>query len=256
MPTDEQLLTRAHVAGTHRRLGRSELRALARRYEHGDSQLRLGLPDEFIVPALDVHAALGEMWGCTERNGSVTIDPKRTLGGLEAMLERLDDVSGRSGRVMVATARPASLLGLHLALARRARCLGAEVLENARSGEFRVDGRRGRRIWWIGGVAVVTDGAELLAVRGTQAGDEWLFHLPRPDLVVADGPFAGMAVREGHETLAFADLDDFALGVAAAAGRPVTLVPLDTVRPPASYAPLLARIEAGAEPRDAAESRA
>ena len=67
--------------------------------------------------------------------------------------------------------------------------------------------------------------------------------LARPDLVVADHVYAGVASASGLEVVAFADLDAVALAVAAWQGRAVRIVPLDDRRPPAAYAGLLDLLE-------------
>jgi hypothetical protein len=98
---------------------------------------------------------------------------------------------------------------------------------------------------------VLTDGAALLGDDSVDAANEWLFTLARPDLVVCDRTYAGVAVATGLEAVAFADLDALALAVAAWQGRSLRIVPLDDHRPPRAYAGLLDLLEslAGA-PRD------
>jgi hypothetical protein len=87
-------------------------------------------------------------------------------------------------------------------------------------------------------VAVVSDGERLLADDSPLTGDDWVFAVGRPDLVVADHAFAGAATAAGLETFALAGLDAPALGVAAARGL-LALLPLDDRCPPAAYAPLV-----------------
>src|SRR5262249_17113539 len=89
-----------------------------------------------------------------------------------------------------------------------------------------------------------TDGAALLAEGSVEATEEWLFTLPRPDLVVADHLYAGVASACGLEVIAFADLDAVALAGAAWPGPAVRGVPRDARRPPPAYAPLLDLLEA------------
>ena len=85
--------------------------------------------------------------------------------------------------------------------------------------ETGVVGLSGRRVRWIDKVAVLTDGAALLGDDSVDAANEWLFTLARPDLVVCDRTYAGVAVATGLEAVAFADLDGIALAVAAWQGR-------------------------------------
>ena len=54
------------------------------------------------------------------------------------------------------------------------------------------------------------------SVRGLEAAQEWLFMIPRPALVVADGPYADVAVEAGIEVIAFAGLDHCSLAVGGA----------------------------------------
>ena len=129
---------------------------------------------------------------------------------------------------------------MYRALAEAAHDAGAVVLEAAQSSL--IDGERWR-LWWVDGVAVVTDGESLLAHNSAAAADELFFVLPTPDLVVADGWFAGRALAAGLEVVAFADLDAVALAVAAWRGMAVRVVPLDECRSPHAYAPLLEALD-------------
>ena len=103
-------------------------------------------------------------------------------------------------------------------------------------------GSGGRSVWWHGAVAVVTDGHSLLADDGLDLGEEWLFTVGRPDLVVADRGFAAAAAAAGHETIACADLDAVALEVAARQGLAIVVVPVDDCCAPAAYSSLVERL--------------
>ncbi len=65
--------------------------------------------------------------------------------------------------------------------------------------------------------------------------EELFFHLARPDLVVADHGFAGVAVAREVEAVVLADLDALAFGLARDEGRPLTLVPCNDGQAPAAY---------------------
>jgi hypothetical protein len=117
------------------------------------------------------------------------------------------------------------------------------VCDPGEAGPFRAAGRARAELWWLDGVAVLTDGAELLADPGLEGGDELLFELGHPDLLVGDGGYAGGAITAGIEVVAFADLDAIALAAAASRGAPVTLVPLQERRPPGTYRPLASAFE-------------
>jgi hypothetical protein len=112
------------------------------------------------------------------------------------------------------------------------------VLADDETGLAPIDARSDRRLRWFDGVAVITDGEALLGGPGFGAADEMAFHLPPPDLVVADRAIAGGCLGAGIETVALAGFDAVALGVAAHRGEPITLVPLDDTRPPAAYSVL------------------
>jgi hypothetical protein len=106
---------------------------------------------------------------------------------------------------------------------------------------MRVDGRSERYLRWVDGVAVVTDGQSLCSVRAIEAAQEWLFMIPRPALVVADGPYAEVAADAGIEVIAFAGLDRCSLAVATEKFRRCLVVPMWTDRAPREYRPLLER---------------
>lgn len=246
-PTRRARLVKGRVAGRHERLGRAELLAVLRRVVQGEPGALCGLAR---LPGLEVrqlHAVVHAVWGWSSADALVAIDPDRTLESMRTAIARVRDVARRGGRVAFATGRPASLLGLHLALARTARAAGAAILGGVDAGPVRAAGRSRARVWWLDGVAVVTDGDALLADPGVEALQELLFTVGVPDLVVADRAFAGGAAQAGIEVVAFADLDAAALGAGVAHGLPITVVPLQERRPPAAYAPL---VELVADDRD------
>jgi hypothetical protein len=65
--------------------------------------------------------------------------------------------------------------------------------------------------------------------------------IPRPALVVADGPYADVAVDAGVEVIAFAGLDHCSLAIGAGQAPGCLVVPMWTDRPPGAYRPLLER---------------
>ena len=138
-------------------------------------------------------------------------------------------------RVAIATARPASLMTLHLGFATLARAHGGDVVDLADFGPIRADGRTPRWLRWVGGVAVVSDAHSLCDTRDGEAAREWLFAIPRPSLVIADGPFAEVALERGIEVIALSGLDRPALAIAAVRGARGHVVPMHTDRPPRAY---------------------
>src|SRR5260370_1062605 len=131
--------------------------------------------------------------------------------------------------------REASLMTMHLAFARLAGAHGAEVVDLADFGPIRADGRTPRWLRWVSGVAVVSDGHALCGTRDGEAAREWMFAIPRPSLVVADGPFAEVAWERGIEVVAFASLDRPGLALASAVFGPCYLLPMRTERPAPRY---------------------
>jgi hypothetical protein len=235
-------LVTAHVTGPHASLGRSEVAHVLGRLAAGAPDARLGLPLDRVTRD-EAWGVLGRGWGWDGSTPRAAIDPDRTIAGIEHARHRLRAVGAAGGRVAVATGHPASLLTLLTAMADLAAASGAAVLTCDHSVALRAGNRA---LWWLGPVAVVTDGESLLGDDGGDAADEWLFRAGRPDLVVADGAFAGAAAAAGHETIALADLDVPALGLAGEQGLPVALLPLDTSRPPAAYLPLVELLTGGA----------
>jgi len=229
-------LKREHVAGRSTRFGRDEIVGIMRRLTIGAPSTRLGLAPFDSLPLTHVEAAVAATYGWTGDGPRARIAPKRTVAGFTAACERILEVAHGGGSIAFATARPASLHHLYRALATAADEAGATVLA---ADETVPLGPSGQRLWWIDRVAVLTDHSSLLGHDSIDAAREMLFALPRPDLVVADRMFAGVAVAGGTEVVAFADLDAVALAVAAWQGRAVRVVPLDDRRPPSAYLPLV-----------------
>jgi hypothetical protein len=227
-PTLSESLERAHVAGRATATGPSELRRMVERAAT-DRPQPVGL--------VDAWGSVQEIFGATAEKP--IIDPMLTIAAANRAVTRLVEVAEVGAPIALATSRPASLLTMHLALARLARISGGEVLTDGDSGPLRVDGRAARVIRWIDGVAVVTDGYDLCATRGTEAPQEWLFLIPRPALVVADGPYADVAIDAGIEVIAPAGLDHCSLAIGPSRDRKCLVVPMWTDRPPDAYRPLL-----------------
>jgi hypothetical protein len=135
---------------------------------------------------------------------------------------------------------------LHLSFSRLAPLRGGAVVHLAYFGPIRADGRAGRRLRWFGGVAVVSDGDGLCATRDGEAAREWLFAIPRPALVIADGPFAEVAWESGIDVVACAGLDRLGLAVAAARRGAGIVVPMRTDLAARGYR-MLEEIVAGEE---------
>ncbi len=239
-PTLRDVLKQEHVAGRSLRYGRDEVTGTMRRIERGDRAVLFGLAPFTGLAFEHVTAAVEGVYGWVGDGPRARIAPARTVDGFTAAVARVLEVTRGNGRIAFATARPASLLPVYRRLAARSAAEGGDVLVAGESGAV---GPGGRRVRWVDQVAVLTDGAALLADAGVDAAEEWLFTLPRPDLVVADHIYAGVASATGLDVVAFADLDAVALAVAGWQGRALRVVPLDDRRPPGAYAGLLDLLE-------------
>lgn len=240
-------IVRARLAGVASPIGRAELSSLVAGAVSGNAEATLGL--DLGRPTRDeVWAALAAVWGIDVGEATLTIDPERTFSAATAAAELCAEVCATGGSVAFATSRPASLLGCYQELARHLGIAGARILRsNAPRPDASVPSAN-RAVWWVGDVAVATDGRSLRADDGAGLPAEWLFGVGRPALVVADRGFAAAAIAAKLPTLAFADLDAVALGVMAGRGGPVTAVPLDCGRPPEAYEAMVALLTAALRP--------
>ncbi|HZP30379.1 MAG TPA: phosphatase [Acidimicrobiia bacterium] len=257
--TPRDQLVAAKVAGPHPHFSRESVLQRARSLVRGEPRTTFGLVEPGAVDLDGVRAAIAASHGYRFDTPRASIDPDATLRCAEHATTRLFEIAAAGGRIAFATGRPSSLLVHYQQLARVARHAGAEVVAFEQYGPFRAAGRGDRFCRWLDGVAVVTDEDSLLADDGFECGDEWLFAVGRVDLAVADRGFAAAMLRDGIETVAFADLDAVALSVAASRGRPAHVVPLVETRPPTAYAPLDGLVAflagmAGAAPDQASHS--
>jgi histidinol phosphate phosphatase hisN-like protein len=236
-PTPEARLEQAKVAGAGGSgPGPTELRRLLERMAVND---RRSLGELGPMPGLstdEAWVAVTATYGATPT--AATIDVARTLDATRRAAARIVEVGKAGARIAVATTRPASLLTVHMAWARLASAVGANVVDLADFGPIRADGRTPRWLRWIGSVAVVSDGRALCDTADGEAGREWMFAVPRPSLVVADGPFAEVAWEAGIEVIALAGLDRPGLAVAAARAGRALVVPMRTDRAARGYAPI------------------
>ena len=232
--TVAEILERAKVVGIGASgPGPTELRRTIERITMGDRRA-LGeiAPLAALTPG-DAWSAVTATFGA--RSDAATIDATRTLAATAAAVLRVQEVARSGARIALATAAPASLLTLHLAFAGVACAYGGEVVDLSDFGPIRADGRTARWLRWVGGVAVVSDGRALCDTRDGEAAREWVFAIPRPALVVADGPFAEVAWEQGLEVVALSGLGRPALAIARARGGRCTVVPMHTDRPARAY---------------------
>jgi hypothetical protein len=244
----EEHLRAARIAGAVNTPRESNL-SHARGFAAGDPRYQFGLPPREPWSYERVVALLVERVGIDpdirRETGPDTIDPARTVAGLERMRARLAQAAAGRERVLVATGHPTGVLDIHLALAFALRAAGATVLTPAAGVEFDVppaysESRPRMQLLYLGGVAMCGD---LFALRHTHtpvAMDLMLAALgdEPPDLVIADHGFAGAAARAGLDVACFADCNDPALVVGEAEGRIGVTVPLDDNVLPHLYAPV------------------
>jgi hypothetical protein len=236
--TPRRRLLTSHVAGPHPLLGRAEVEHLVARLVAGAPEAAFGL-DLGRVGRDEAYGAIDAIWGWDATNPRAAIDPDRTLEAADAAAGLLAGAAVPGARIALGTGRPAALLPLYRGLAAALTADGAEVLACEHQA---VDGAAEQVLWWHDGVAVVSDGLSVLADDGLLAGRDWLFAVGRPKLAIGDHGFAAAAVAEGHQTIALADLDALALGVAARRGLPICVVPIHDGRPPAAYDVILERL--------------
>ena len=236
-PTPEARLEHAKVAGSGGSgPGPTELRRLLERMALNDRRSLGELGPLRGLSTDDAWAAVSATYGAAP--GVATIDAERTLDATRRAATRIVEVGATGARIALATARPASLLTVHMAWARLATAAGADVIDLPDFGPIRADGRTPRWLRWIGAVAVVSDGRALCDTADGEAAREWMFAVPRPALVVADGPFPEVAWEAGVEVVALAGLDRPALAVASAREGRALVVPMRTDRPARGYAPI------------------
>lgn len=235
-PSVEELLDRARVTGHSGTPGRAELRRLVERIVLGERAALGEMTPINGVTVVDAWEALTAVFGPTVE--LPVIDAHCTLAGAASAARRIRDVATAGGRIAFATGSPASLLPMHSLLARLASACGAQIDDQDDVGPFRADGRTPRWLRWCDGVATLTDGESICGAHGGEAAREWVFVLTRPNLVVADGPFAEAAWEAGIEVIAFAGLDRPGLAIPAHRGSRATVIPLRTDRPPMAYGPL------------------
>jgi hypothetical protein len=172
-------------------------------------------------------------------DGADRIDVERTLEAIDEAAELLADTAANRAPVIVATGHPTGVLSLHLMAAAALAAAGCEVLTPA-------EGRRvaaehlhpAARIGYLGGVAMLSSGADFLHTHAAEPMEALLSQGRRPALVLADHGWAGAAAQAGIPTIGLADTNDPALFVAAEEGRVAVAVPLDDNVAPSLYLPL------------------
>lgn len=171
--------------------------------------------------------------------GADRIDPDLVIDALDAAAGLLTEVIRRRGRVLVATGHPTGVLPIQLAVAAAVRAHDGDLLTPGDDHAVAADHLPARaRIRYLGGVAMLSNGADFLHTHAAEPMQLLLELGPRPDLVFADHGWAGAAAQAGIPTIGLADTNDPALFVGAEEGKVAIVVPLDDNVPPAAYTPL------------------
>lgn len=199
----------------------------------------MGISGKYFLHALDsgsIEQCAEEVYGIDTTEPGVFIDPELTMIALDEACARLADAASKGAKIIFASSRPAATLPLFIELAKISKEIGGEILQSFdNTSAFVSDGRKGRHFTWSGSVAVVTDGESLISCNDAKAADDLLFHLPRPDLVVADHIFAGAALTSGFPTIAFTGLESLAVAVASVPENHCLAIPISINQPSTHY---------------------
>ena len=209
---------------------RDRVGQLARR----NPESTMGISGKFLLHALDsgsIEECAQEVFGIDTSNHSVFIDPELTMIALDEAFDKIANAASNGAKIIFASSRPAATLPLFIEIARLSESVGANILQSFDdTSSFIADGRKGRHFSWSGGVAVMSDGESILASNDAKAADDLFFHLPRPDLVVADHIFAGASITCGFATVAFTGLESLAVAVASVPENNCLAVPMSLSR--------------------------
>ncbi len=214
---------------------RDSIGQLARR----NPESTMGINGKYLIHALDagsIEEGAAEVFGVDTSQVTVKIDPELLEIALDEACERIAEVANKGGKLIFACSRPAATLPLLIELARLSAQAGANILQSFdNTSAFIADGRKDRRITWNGSVGVITDGQSLLATNDAKAADDLFFHLPTPDLVIADHIFAGASLTNGFPTIAFAGLESLAVAIASIPEKHCLTVPMSLSQPSTHY---------------------
>jgi hypothetical protein len=235
-------LVDARIAGdvaTPRRSNIANIEKMLERrwdYHFGLQPERDWAPDEVLKVLAD---RVGMDPDINRVEGVDRIDPERTVEALDAAAELLADAAHARARVLVATGHPTGVLSLHLRVAAALADAGCTVLTPAAELPLRAEHLHERaRIRYLGGVAMLSNGADFLHTHAAEPMQAVLAAGPRPDLVLADHGWAGAAAQAGITTIGLADTNDPAMFVGAEEGKVTVAVPLDDNVAPVLYLPL------------------
>ncbi len=234
-----QQLVKMGLAGKKTSISTQVLRDSVGQLARRNPESTMGITGKYLLHALDagsVEECASEVFGLDTSRPNIEIDPELSMIAIDEACERISQAAKKGARIIFASSRPASTLPMFIEISRLCSEAGAKILESFdNTSSFIADGRKGRKITWIGSVAVMSDGESLLSTNDAKAADDLLFHLPRPDLVVADHIFAGAALTAGFPTVAFTGLDSLAVAVASVPEGNCLAVPMSLNQPSTHY---------------------
>lgn len=215
-----------------------------RRLAAGDAKVTFGLEHLLPTSVDEVMDALRRLsrWEFPAETDShwerSWVDGGALAENAERAAVRLREACERGERVLFGTGHPAGPVMFYSELARTMSQKGADVLRVAEGEPFDYPSLGRVHVRYVGDVACISDGGELLHTHSPVPMHYLLDTGPMPDLVVGDHGFAGVGLARGADAVAVVDTNDPALVLAWARGLPIVPILCDDNRPPSSYEPL------------------
>ncbi|HMS25551.1 MAG TPA: phosphatase [Acidimicrobiia bacterium] len=227
------------IAGRKTAISTQALRDTIGQLARRNPEFTMGINGKYFLHALDagsIEQGVEEVFGVDTTQATVTIDPEMCAVALDEAFDQISDAAYKGARMIFASSRPASTLPLLIELARLSSGAGAQILDSYdNTRPFIADGRKGRCFTWISSVGVMSDNGSLLSTNDAKAADDLFFHLPRPDLVIADHIFAGASLTNGLPTIALTGLDSLAVAIATIPEKNCTAIPMSLNQPSTHY---------------------
>lgn len=240
-------LVAAGISGAHQSHSRHNAISKLRACVSGDPEASFGISGLTLHSEQEAMEALAGLTGCSDDlqdlAGVDTIDPELTIGGIIAAGTRLREEARRGATLLACTGHPTGVLEMYIRIVDAYRAAGGKPVRLGEDAAFEVRPKRREEVRYVGGVGCLADWGNLKHTHAPYAMEHLLDSYPTPDLVLGDHGFAGAAIERGIPTVAIMDINDPALALAWAAGRDVTIVPLDDNRPPSVYEPVWALFE-------------
>ena len=205
-----------------------------------DDEATFGISTARNYTASEIIGFMSEITGCSDDLVDVDaqdlIDPDVTMRALLAAAVRLRDEAARGSTLLAATGHPTGMLEHYMHIVAAYQEAGGKLVQLGEDQRFTYR-KREKEICYVGGVAVMSDGASLEHVHSSAPMEVLLESGAPPDMVMGDHGYAGAAIERGIPTITVMDINDQALSVAWAEKRDVIVVPLDDNRPQRLYEP-------------------